>query len=92
MRHHQYKAENLQGKKEDEGETTGINTVVKEEDKGGNVCIAVVLITAQVEDAQCKYTDKGEVEDRNAWVVIVPARVDNAENGENDGESEGDNT
>ena len=44
MRRLQYKVENVQGKKKDDGEAVGGNTGVKDEHKGGNMCVFVVLL------------------------------------------------
>ena len=49
-----------------------------------------VLVAAQVEDAQCEYRP-GRGRGQNAWVVIVQAQGNNADDGEDDGEAAGDN-
>ena len=48
------------------------------------------LVAAQVEGAQGEYR-RGRGRGQNAWVVIVLAQGDNADDGEDDGEAAGDN-
>ena len=51
-----------------------------------------VLVAAQVEDAQGEYRrGRGQGRVQNAWVVIVQAQGDNADDGEDNGEAGGDN-
>ena len=40
----------MQGKKEDTGKAAGGNMWFSDKDKGGNVCVAIVLVTAHVDD------------------------------------------
>ena len=49
------------------------------------------LVAAQVEGAQGEYR-RGRGRGQNAWVVIVLAQGDNADDGEDNGEAAGDNT
>ena len=54
------------------------------------MCVVVILVTVQVEDAQGEYANEGE--GGNAWVVAVPAQNDNTNDGDYYDEANGDNT
>ena len=75
----------MPGEKEDNGEATGGNTGVNDEDNGGHVCVVVVLVTVQANDAQGEYTVKGK--GGNVWAVIIPAQGDNLDNSEDNCEA-----
>ena len=64
----------MQDEKEDDGEAASGNTGVKYEDKDGNLCVVVILVAAQVEDAQGECADKGEGEGKMCWLSLSRCR------------------
>lgn len=59
MQRCRYKVEKVQGEQEDDDEAVGGYIGVNGEDKGGKVCVVVILVTSHVKDAQGEYADEG---------------------------------